>query len=748
MKILHPKEYKRQNPQSTLKDYIEYIQDLIKDIQTVLDGITDFSLQDDLISEFKNNLTEFFKIITAVHTYLHNSIIELIENMTLDELQSYFADILKNIEELEKEKQHAIDEKNLKLRELSSIDKTSTDIRIDNLDKNDLKVFFMDFKDFLKDILQHYDDASISKLFKESIRNESVDDQQVLQRQFSNYFNKIKKIIRLTKKPIDQVLEELTSKISSKGKYLLANNFNSNSFIYILKKMMMSKKFNTDFFKSLPTEIQERLKSDLFEEEYNRLKMLFENPRSEERVVEDSNPNKKEIADEIKSIDSKISSYEYRINTLKASYYDSNNLRERLRSYLRTTVYSSISLDTLDFAISSAKNSIEMATREILDAMKLLSKKKANLKTAQIMLITGAYESTFERVRKQKETEVLTSYGVNPYSDNLKPFLETEKRRLRQFQLLVNFQEDLKEIYYKAQDLKKKFPFFMIEYTRTYKSLIKSYQQSVKDFMEFLFKEGLHIIIPPVVKLGSDTSATRIEVIDTTNRKIEYRYLDEYQEFMFFENTISEEVQNEVLKKYGYDSWSLFAQSTIDNIHHQLKLLFTFEENKDFPYQSKSHSYQKSLLTTLQERVIDILEREIEYREKCKKRDSVSLDPNIIREIDSLLGYPNAHSKEDLIRFIYFTENEIEALTKFLTSHSCECEILGISLPKDIDNSNVEQVVRNFHEPIDMLALNNIHTLNDAMFLRSIIYEFNCYIIGSEELKNFIIQKLPDKPSN
>ena len=74
-----------------------------------------------------------------------------------------------------------------------------------------------------------------------------------------------------------------------------------------------------------------------------------------------------------------------------------------------------------------------------------------------------------------------------------------------------------------AKDLKKKFPFFMIEYTRTYKSLIKSYQQSVKDFMEFLFKEGLHIIIPPVVKLGSDTSATRIEDIDTTNRKIEYR---------------------------------------------------------------------------------------------------------------------------------------------------------------------------------------------------------------------------------
>ena len=114
MKILTPNNYKEKNENATLKDYVSYLETKQREIETSLSFAKSMLLSESAIENIKNQMKIILRMIENVEQYMGNIVLHSIDDLSLEELKSYFKDdykhLLEQIEEV-KQKINQIEEK-------------------------------------------------------------------------------------------------------------------------------------------------------------------------------------------------------------------------------------------------------------------------------------------------------------------------------------------------------------------------------------------------------------------------------------------------------------------------------------------------------------------------------------------------------------------------------------------------------------------------------------------------------------
>lgn len=118
MKILTPNNYKEKNENATLKDYVSYLETKQREIEMALSFAKSMLLSESAIENIKNQMKIILRMIENVEQYMGNIVLHSIDDLSLEELKSYFKDdykhLLEQIEEV-KQKRNQIEEQRVSL---------------------------------------------------------------------------------------------------------------------------------------------------------------------------------------------------------------------------------------------------------------------------------------------------------------------------------------------------------------------------------------------------------------------------------------------------------------------------------------------------------------------------------------------------------------------------------------------------------------------------------------------------------
>ena len=90
MKILNPNEYKSQNPNAYLDDYLSYLEDAQKAAEETLQSAKSLLDDNSILEDIRTQAEEIFQMAMLVEEYMGQIVLKSIDTLSLEELQSYF----------------------------------------------------------------------------------------------------------------------------------------------------------------------------------------------------------------------------------------------------------------------------------------------------------------------------------------------------------------------------------------------------------------------------------------------------------------------------------------------------------------------------------------------------------------------------------------------------------------------------------------------------------------------------------
>ena len=90
MKILSPSEYKKQNKDAYLNDYVTYLEEKQQEIEIVMESAKFFALSESVLFDIEKQSEEIMNILIVIEKYTEQIILNSIDTLSLSELQSYF----------------------------------------------------------------------------------------------------------------------------------------------------------------------------------------------------------------------------------------------------------------------------------------------------------------------------------------------------------------------------------------------------------------------------------------------------------------------------------------------------------------------------------------------------------------------------------------------------------------------------------------------------------------------------------
>lgn len=775
MKILNPSEYKSQNPSAYLGDYLTYLEDAQKEAEKSLENAKDLLKDNSIIASIQKQAEEIFQMAMLVEEYMGHIILKSVDSLTLEELQSYFDFDEKNRLSEEDKKRLEEEQRNLK----ASLEKVEGQIS-DNLYLNgrvkdfyeieDVADFFLEnvsHSEFLEGLLdslnnEETSENSFSELNKQikaaiececKIQNVELSSDAVndLCKNIMDFFRKCKNILYFSPEAKDQLAKVILSE--SGIKQILPDAFDSNTAYYLIDDLMNSKKLNTAFYSNLPVSLQEKLVNGrLHGKPYDTLFRTYQAFLKGEELPSDDlsqeeKEEKRELEEKIDKVKSDLASLDAEKNSQQDFLVNEEAMRSDIKQEISASIGNQVSAKDIDSIIKEEETKTEELKRKLLEASGLLSKKSEDLNKAQSILLGSEYHYFFQSVEHNNVYRLYKAFGVNYTEEVISPFLEEEKKRYEQLDILINLQNKLSDIYNEINTKKNKANFItkhLPQYKESIRQLEEQYNTLVNNVIKELKDKGLLFINVPQI---SNESTIGNVIVLPPNEQAEPTDFSELSNIKHTFWNMSKGIDENTKQRFlasnpQFDNWEDLCQDIMQRQSEFVGKLFSFHKGEDGYYIFESTKEEREQLKHLQTIIIEMLSSIYDERKAFRQSfgDSfIRLDDDKVEELEYFLGHGANLSRENLANYIDKTKEEINSLKALLMNNRALCVKLGVELPEDILNADDTENDNNkeIDEKIQALNIDGITNLDEAIAYRNLLLGLEEYNVPPEKVKQY-----------
>ncbi len=773
MKILTPNNYKEKNENATLKDYVSYLETKQREIETSLSFAKSMLLSESAIENIKNQMKIILRMIENVEQYMGNIVLHSIDDLSLEELKSYFKDdykhLLEQIEEV-KQKRNQIEEQRVSL----TVKIEETLIKEGRAKKfyesEDTALFFALKKDanFPKRILENL----LSDDLPQSLEKD-IEFALLMECEIQNISSNAETITKIAAE-IAQLLQnsrevalyseeakwELVGKLlceESAFYQLLDNRFDvttpSNIIKYLFQKITM---MNTKFYTDLPFKIQKKLERERFSgDTYQMLFDTYQAFQNGEEVTLLEGQMKNNLETEKKEIEAMLEQLEQEKIELEKTMSNKDAAKEALKQKIKALIgeEANFMLETLKTIAVIEKDEQDLIEK-IKNALSKLAVKYEQLEKSQAILQNPDYDNFFCAEERHNRYRIIHGLaGVNATEEVINPFLKTEIRRLIQYETMIDLENELDSYYATLRSLKEHSNFITRKgkkYKEKIEKLNSAYQKAIKTTFRALEIQDLFRICAPII--SPESTRGNVICIKPNFVKIPSSFdkmngMGRIQSFWNILSGIPESVQTDILRKYPkYASWEDYARHLMKEQSLLTDLLFTFSKDEEEYYHFASDSFERSQLLVVQNQIIDIVVLTYEAYKEARielepRKYGGSCDYEKKAELYSLLGSHTTISKSAVKTLIENIEKDIVELENYLLEHKDFCDEKGIELPPINEHRELERVETNFDSMIQSLDIEGIDTLSKAKAYKEFLQELSSFTLSSEEIKRFYLAK-------
>lgn len=775
MKILNPNEFKQQNPNAYLDDYLAYLENAQKEAEDTLENAKVLSLDKSIIENIQSQVEDIFQMAMIVEDYMGQIILKSIDTLSLEELQSYFDFEEENKQAEEKKSELENKKANLRAR-LDEIEKQIANNLYANgrvkefYEAQDTNEFFKENQDprmYIENLLHTSSKDSlfegmIDELKKQLIvaletechiqnielteekRNEIISN-------IIELFRKCKNIIKYTPEAKEQLSKVVLS--DSGIKQLLPEEFAEDTSINLITDLMNLKKIVTTFYSNLPSSLQDRLvKERLQGETYKTLLKTYRAFTNGEELPSDDLSN--EEKQEKREIEGQLESIKYEIVSLNADkdsqqkfLRNAEAMRSVIREEIIRTLNGKVSAKDIAAIINEAETKAENLRSELVNASELLSFKTSDLETAEKILLDSEYHDFFQTVENNNVRRLYKAFGVNVTDEVIEPALEEEQNREVQIRILTDLQKKLQEIEDEIKRIKEKANFItklLPSYKERLNSLTTKYQEEVNRVFNELKEKNLFQVFTPIISADSTVGHVITTYPEEKKNPSDFSELRGIkQTFWSMPTGIDENTKKRFLSENEqYDNWEEFYQDLLTQQSELVKKLFNFTKEEDGHYVFWASEADREKLKHIQSVIVELLlsiyEERRAFRENLETSSS-ELDEEKVAMLERFLGKGSNLSRENLINYIDRTKAQIKELKNLLASNATQCKKLGIEIPEDVKDvkDTTEEETKELEAKIKGLNLDGITTLEQAIEYRNLLLGLEEYTVPSSEVKEY-----------
>ncbi len=797
MKILSPREYKLEHPDAYLEDYLAYLEKEQNEAEETLKSAQKYKLDPSFIQSIEDQVEEIFKMVVLVEEYMAQVILKTVDTLTLEELQSYFN--FDDDDKLSEEEKVSLEEerKSIQVR-LGEIEKQiESDLYANGRVKEfyeveDAKQFFtanIKTNEFVEGLLSALSALSVDSAFATvaveltkqltevietecRIQNIELSPQEVheLCDQIMELFKEFKNILKRTPGAKEQVASIALSEDGIKK--ILPEAFDENTAEYLINDLMNLKKLKTTFYTNLPDGLKNKLANERLQgEDYGTLLRTYQAFLNGEELPSDDlsqeeKAEKKSLEGRIETISNKMVSIDADKESRQEFLVNEDAMRASLREQILEIIGDQVTAKDIDDIIKEEETRIEGLTHDLEKASKELSGKRKDVKRAKEILLDQDYHYFFQSVELNNVRRIYRFFGVNVTEEVILPFLEEERRRYDQLDIMIKLQNKLCDIYDEIQTKKKKSNIVsrnLPAYKQSLRELDEKYQEAIRAALKELKEKGLcYIDIPQisdestignVILLPAVRHPEPSELIDLAESK---------QTFWNMATGIDENTKRKFLDRSSkFDNWDDYYHFIMQEQSDLVNKVFNFEKGSDDYYVFASTKDERERLRHLQKLITEILSSIYEERRAFRRNlgeHAIPLNYEKEQELEYFLGKGANLSRENLANYIEQTEYKIAELEGLIKDNSALCVRLGIKLPSDISQDEVveapldsdiidgtikiddiiEQLNPELVEKIKALNIDGVDTYEAAVAYRNTLLEIIEYKVPEIKVKSFV----------
>lgn len=776
MKILSPSEYKLKQPNAYLGDYLTYLESAQQELEETLANAKNFTLSTTVIDNIQKQAEEILRMSKLIEEYMGQIVLGAVDNLSLEELQSYF-----NFEELDKisieKKANLTDEKEKIYSRLAEIDREIDNTLYANgrikdfYQEDDTKEFFKEYPTPDKYLQNWLEKEAVAEtncikdlrniieltiLAECEIQNVELNSAELnaLCDNLVELFRKSLNIVKFSSGASEEVVRVILSESGIK-KYL-PDLFDDNTNINLINDMMNLIKFDTKFYKNLPEALRknlatERLKGKSYEILLKTYQAFLNNEElPNDDLSLDEKQERQECVNRIEQIGHELDVLDREQGARMEFLNNKEEMCSSLKTAILETIEDKVTSKDIDTLIKTEDEKADKLKSDLVASNDLLFNEIKNLERAKTILIDPNYHEFFQAVEFNNVRKVYRNYGVGVTDEAILPYLEAEKRRFEQLEIMVNLQNklsDIDDIINKLKNRTHKFIKYLPFYKKKIQDLDIQYLDMINESFKELKEKNLFYVDAPQI---SDESTVGNIIILPMEDRFEPKSFSELsrlsQTLWNMQSGIDENTKGYILSKnLEFDNWEDYYQNLIEEYSSLMHKLFDFEMNEEKHYNFASSKEERERLLCLQQDIIEILSSVYEERKAFRNRlgnSDISLDADKVLELESLLGVRANLSRENLANYIELTVMKIAKLKSFLSHNYATCLDLGIQLYPGISatEDTGKEKLNELNMKIQMLKINGVNNLEDAIAYRDLLLALEEYTVPDSQVKDYYLK--------
>ncbi len=736
MRALKPIEFVQNTGNHNLDEYITYLTKVKEELEEALFEAEKMGMEQSIIDELDLQLREILNILSILEKYLYRVVLSSIDNLSLEELQSYSEAERASREEEINETRKKLNSIEIAINNMAQNieDSKKEEANYVRLFKNLDTEFFFDCdtsRKFLSNLL-NYDlfDSRIHSDIREVINRSSgssIESDKVssLVRDAINRLQKAQNIIRYSPNAKETLLDKLLES-AELNPFVKIDEVGERE-VNIIAGLMYLYKQRTIFFASLDEKTQkDLLDNDFSGEVYEKLKSAYEilkgelklpSAKAREIQIEQKNALVEERACAKKKLEKLI----YSMQRFNDFLNDADAMKAKLKSQIIHVIDSDASLETVKDAIENYYAKLDSLEAEIQSKVTEINTTKLQIKKAQELLENDSLADYFQIVNRRNTARLLRAFGVDYSGASVQPIIDAETKRLEQIEWMSSLQEELQIIEGKIRSHIVNSNFFT-RHTSKYKETLNNLEEEyysviARKLNESREKDLLHIEAPRYIfqKEATSGSVSLPRVATVTVKTFDDVFSIEHT-FWDFSTSFSQEKCDEIAKETFGKDWSYVTETLMPLQRMWLNKLWSYKKDELGHYIFELSKEEREKLKFIQRSII-ALAKEIQ---KQQNNYSINLDAAVIyydegsfyyeRQSFEQLGITN-NSIDGINEFIALCNESIKTNILYLQRHRSLCDMFGIEVPED---NEVEDISPDLNESIKALNIPGVETIEEA----------------------------------
>lgn len=766
MRALKPIEFIQNTGNHDLDAYITYLTDIKCKLEEAIVEAKDMGLEQSVTDELEFQLREILDILSLLEKYLYKIVLSSIDNLSMEELQSYFeAERISREEEIKETR-----------KKLNSIEIAISDMAQNIEDSRKKEAFYVelfkteDVKEFFgfdtaEKFLEYLLDSDMLKNGIES------DTAELITREIIESFGKVEPNL------VEVLTKEAMSRLQ-KGQNLV--NFSSNAKEVIIDKLLRSDELNpyvkidnvseqvsiidglmhlyrqrTSFFAGLDEKTQkELLDNDFSGEVYEELKSTYEMlenglklPSEKARKIQLEQKNA--LSEERASVNRKLEELIDSMHRFNAFLNDGDAMKARLKSQIIHAIDGDTSLQDVKTAIENYYARREALEASIQSKITEIGTTKLKIKEAQELLENDSIANYFQIANRRNTARLLKAFGVDYSAACVQPIIDAETKRLKQIEWMCSLQKELQTVEGKISNHYTNSN-FLIRHTSRYKDTLNNLEAEYLSVIARKLNEArendlLYIEIPRYTFQNEATSdSSNLPRVATVTIKTFDDVFSVEHTFWDFSTPFTHEKCEEIAKEALGKDWSYVTETLMPLQRMWLNKLWNYKKDERGHYIFELSDEEKEKLKFIERSIIALVE-EIQKQQSYYSLDlnsAVSFYDNgaCFYEKQKLgnLGITE-ESRDGIDKFIASSNKAIEECTLYLQGFRSLCEEFGIEIP---ENSEIEDISPDLNEPIKALNIPGVETVEEAKDYQVLLESLEYFTVSQDSVKNFYMSQV------